>query len=282
MRHRRGKAQRDVEGLAGQSFSTTGRDREQTEAGVLFGGNVIQVPQLDSCARLHLGARRRIGSYLAFATAGTLTGAAVAAILAVTGGHSVSLAAVATASTLVAFFVGVKAAQVLLGYERIVLYELFLLALAATAVALELGELPLRAGLDLAVIGIGTMLVFGRIGCLRVGCCHGRPSRWGIVYGEDHARVGFLRCYVGVRLFAVQLVESAITAAIVGICIVVYLQFPAGQALCLYASLYGAVRFGLERIRGDDDRPHLGGVSEAQWLALVTAWAAAGAGQAWT
>jgi prolipoprotein diacylglyceryltransferase len=239
------------------------------------------MPQLDSCARLHLDARRRIGSYFGLGIVGTLTGAAVASALAIAGGYSVLLAAAATVSTITAFFVGVKTAQVLLGHERIVLYELFLHALASTAVILEILGLPLRAGLDLTVIGIGVMLVFGRVGCLQVGCCHGRPARWGIVYGQDHARSGFASCYVGVRLFAVQLVEAVVTAAIVAICALVYVRYPAGQALCLYASLYGPVRFGLELVRGDDDRPHLAGASEAQWLALVTGWCAAWAGEGW-
>lgn len=247
----------------------------------MFNENVVRSLQLDSCARLHVGVGRRVGSYLALGTVGGLAGAAVATIIAVAGGHSAALAAIVTASTLGSFLAAVKATQIFLGYERIVLYELFLLALVTTGVVLVSIGQPLRAGLDVATIGIGTMLVFGRIGCLRVGCCHGRPAEWGIVYGDDHALAGFLPCYVGVRLFAVQLIEAMITAAIVAVCIGAYLRYPAGQALCLYASLYGVARFGLERLRGDVERPYVLGISEAQWLAFVTCWAATWAGHEW-
>lgn len=240
------------------------------------------LPQLDSCARLHVGSRRRIGSYFALGLLGTAVGATIATVSALANDHTVSLPALLTVTAIVSFVAGVKLGQVLVGYERIVLYELFLLALAADTAALAIADLPIREGLDIAVIGVGTMLVFGRIGCLRVGCCHGRPARWGIVYGDEHVRAGFPARYGGVRLFPVQLVESALTAAIVSAALLAYAWHPPGEALCLYVSVYGVIRFGLELLRGDADRQFLVGASEAQWLALITCWAAAATASTWS
>lgn len=43
----------------------------------------------------------------------------------------------------------------------------------------------------------------------------------------------------------------------------------AGSVLAWYLVAYDLVRFGLEFLRGDDDRPYLWGFSQAQWLALT-------------
>jgi len=44
---------------------------------------------------------------------------------------------------------------------------------------------------------------------------------------------------------------------------------PAGAALAWYTMTYGAVRFGLEFLRGDPDRPYWLGYSESQWISLL-------------
>jgi prolipoprotein diacylglyceryltransferase len=227
-------------------------------------------------------AKQRIGSYFALGAVGTLAGAALVCMIAIARNLPPMLPVVLTVTAVATLFASVKVTQLVVGYERIVLYELFLLALAAAGVALELTGLPVRSGLDLAAIGIGTMLIFGRIGCLRVGCCHGRPAEWGIVYGDEHAREGFPTHYVGVRLFGVQLIESAVTALLVVLSVLIFLAFVPGQALCFYASTYGVSRFGLELLRGDDERPIFAGASEAQWLALATSCAALVAACAWS
>ena len=86
--------------------------------------------------------------------------------------------------------------------------------------------------LDVTALGLGVFLTCGRCGCLMVGCCHGKPFRWGVRYGEAHAREGFPAVYVGARLFPVQALEAVIVAAVVSACAVaIVLGAPAGTAV---------------------------------------------------
>jgi len=230
--------------------------------------------RLDSCARLHLDRAGRFGSYFWLGAVGWGLGLALALAVGIARDVPAGVLVTVAAAPSVSFLIGVKVSFILFGYERLVLYELVALALAVTAAALAALGLPVLPGLDLVALGMGMFLVFGRLGCLHVGCCHGRPARWGIAYGDDHARTGFTRDYVGVRLFPVQLVESLATLAITGACAAAYLVGdPApGVVLALYLILYAPVRFALELWRGDDDRPHILGVSEAQLIAVASAW----------
>src|SRR5262249_61119424 len=93
------------------------------------------------------------------------------------------------------------------GQERIIYYPHEIAVSLAAAGLLWLTSEPLLPYLDITILGIGAFLACGRIGCLMVGCCHGRPSGWGIRYTPDHAAAGFTDYYVGVVLFPIQLVE---------------------------------------------------------------------------
>jgi prolipoprotein diacylglyceryltransferase len=240
------------------------------------------VPRLDSCARLHLDAGGRLGSYFGMGLIGTLAGGAVVVGLGLRAGAGATTLAIAVAAPVLSFLFAVKVAHILSGFERIVLYEKFAAALGGSALALHLFGEPVRAGLELVTLGVGTFLVFGRIGCLRVGCCHGRPHRHGIVYGDAHAAAGFPGHLVGVRLFPVQLVESLVTGIIVGMAAVIFaFRHRPGEVVAYYFALYAGARFALELIRGDDDRPHALGLSEAQWIAVGSAWLCALAGSSW-
>jgi prolipoprotein diacylglyceryltransferase len=238
--------------------------------------------RLDSCARLHLDGKGRLGSYFWMGLFGTLAGAAVIMALGLRARAATPMLAIAILAPVASFLIAVKVAHILSGYERIVLYEKFAAALGGSALAFILADQPVRAGLDLVTLGVGTFLVFGRLGCLRVGCCHGRPHRHGIVYGEAHGQTGFPAHLIGVRLFPVQLVESLVTLMVVAMAAVIY-GFPhrPGEVLAYYFALYAGIRFVLELIRGDDDRPHALGLSEAQWIALLSAWLVAAAGRSW-
>lgn len=225
---------------------------------------------LDSCARLHLDRNGRFGSYFYLGLAGVLVGFVVI----VTAGHlsGATTKAIVVGSPMLAFLVAVKLSHIIFGYERIVLYEKLGAALGGSALALHLAGEPVLAGLDLGVLGLGTFLVFGRLGCLHVGCCHGRPHRFGIIYGDQHARAGFTHYYVGVRLFPIQLLESVLTLGLVVASIAAYSRpHGPGEIVAGYLLGYAVVRFALELGRGDDDRPYLFGASEAQWIAVVSA-----------
>jgi hypothetical protein len=124
--------------------------------------------------------------------------------------------------------------------------------------------------LDVVALGLGTFLVYGRVGCLLAGCCHGRPHRWGVRYRSNHAADGFTPLYVGVRLFPIQAIESlwVLGAVVVGSGLVLR-GSPSGSAFAWYVTAYGSGRFVFEFARGDATRAYLWGFSEAQWTSLL-------------
>jgi hypothetical protein len=139
-----------------------------------------------------------------------------------------------------------------------------------TAILLWLLRQPILPYLDLTILGIGVFLACGRIGCFMVGCCHGRPCRWGVCYSKEHAKAGFTSYYVGVRLFPVQLVESlwVFSITVVGIILVSHSRNP-GEALAWYVIMYDTGRFCFEFMRGDKDRSYYLGFSQPQWISLI-------------
>jgi xanthosine utilization system XapX-like protein len=168
------------------------------------------------------------------------------------------------------FVVLVMVTKILIGEEVIVYYHHEIGTVAMTATLLRVTGQPVLPYLDITVLGIGLFLACGRLGCLAVGCCHGRPSRWGFKYNYEHARAGFPSYLVGVRLFPVQAVESHAALAIVlaGITLLIRGSAP-GRVLEWYVMSYGVARFCLEFMRGDAERPYWLGFSEAQWTSLI-------------
>jgi hypothetical protein len=144
---------------------------------------------------------------------------------------------------------------------------------AAIVVAIGLVALtgqPLLPTLDLAVPGLAIFLVFGRLGCLIASCCHGRPAVRGIRYGARHVTDGLAPEYVGVPLIPVAAFEAAVLAVLAVVTTCMNLAAAtAGAAFATYVLGHVGVRFWLEFLRGDEDRPHLAGFSEAQWTAMA-------------
>ena len=120
------------------------------------------------------------------------------------------------------------------------------------------------------MLGIGAMQGIGRIGCFMVGCCHGRPARIGFRYSQTHSRYGFPRRLLDLRLFPVQLVESAWVLFSVGVGVALVLRGASpGAGLSAYLVLFAAGRFCLEVLRGDRWRRQFGYFSEAQWVSYA-------------
>jgi len=140
-----------------------------------------------------LDRRKRFSSYFWCGVAGGIAGIIVIVALAVLREGARPSAWLAIGIPIPVFFVSIKIAHIFAGHERIVFYEKFLAMLAATALALVLTDRPVWPGVELATIGIMTALALGRLGCLRVGCCHGRPYHWGIAYADEHVAAGFPR-----------------------------------------------------------------------------------------
>jgi prolipoprotein diacylglyceryltransferase len=214
--------------------------------------------------------RRRICAYQFFGFAGLTLAAALTSSLAYYRGLSPFVLAAILGAGVAIFFVLILARVAVTGEERITYYHHELAVLAGGALLLKfLGE-PLLPYLDLTVLGIGVFLMLGRVGCFRMGCCHGRPHPRGVRYRQEHAETGFSCEYVGVPLFPIQLVESGwVLSIVVAGTAMVLAGWPDGAALSFYAVAYGIGRFGFEFLRGDAGRRYQWGFSEAQWFSVA-------------
>lgn len=158
------------------------------------------------------------------------------------------------------------------GKENIVYYHHEIAIIITSAIAMFLMGQPVLTYLDPVLLGIGTLTCIGRWGCYNVGCCHGLPSnnQIGVVYGEDHAKKGFPRYYVGLKMFPIPIVESISLFLIISGGIFIILNgYTAGTVLVWYTVVYGCIRFCLEYFRGDPGRPYFLFLSEAQWTTLI-------------
>jgi hypothetical protein len=216
---------------------------------------------------------RRWNSYFVCGCAGYLVGLAIAMWLADQAGLGVGARLAIALVPLAAFLTAAALSTAIAGYQRIVFYEKAVVAIGLGVVGAHAAGAPWLVALDAATLGVGGFLACGRLGCLRVACCHGRPARWGIRYGADHVDAGLDPRFSGIPLLPVQLAD-AIAAAVLTVtgCVIARHAVP-GAAAAVWTAGYGLARFALESVRGDD-RPHALGVSEAQYFAAATTWVA--------
>ena len=213
---------------------------------------------------------RRIPAFQLFGILGWISAIGLACWLTGRQGWPLWVTGLLAALSIVTFVVLVAAVKLLTGEENIVYYHHEIAVAAISTLTLWLLGRPVLPYLDAVFMGLGLFLAWGRLGCFMVGCCHGRPCSWGVCYGPEHARAGFSRHLVGVRLFPIQLVEALIVAATVAAgAILIQRDVAPGTALAVYSIVYGLARFGLELFRGDVARPYWRGASEAQWTSFV-------------
>lgn len=168
------------------------------------------------------------------------------------------------------FLALVMLTKIITGEESITYYHHEIAVVTIAALLLSMLRQPILPYLDVTILGVGIFLACGRVGCLMVGCCYGRPHHLGMCYNEDHAAAGFSSYYVGVRLFPVQALESLWVFCIVIIgSITVMKGSPAGESFALYVVAYDIGRFCFEFLRGDARRRYYLGFSEAQWISLL-------------
>ena len=158
----------------------------------------------------------------------------------------------------------------LLIWARKGIYHYQILSIASAIVFLWLIEEPILLYVDVLVIGFTGAQINGRIGCLMVGCCHGRPHPWGVCYGEKHVEAGYRNYLQGARLLPVQLFEAIwlLFLTIIAIIFLLNGHIP-GEVLAWYVVGYGTGRFFLEFLRADTDRLYFQQFSEAQWTTLI-------------
>lgn len=234
---------------------------------------------LDKLARTDL---QRFGkSWPAFRVCG-YAGLLFAVVLSITLVNRLDLslrviAVILTASTLT-FLAVAMATKIITGTERLIFYHDFIGVVAVTSALLWLLGQPVLPYLDVTVLGVGAFLACGRVGCLMVGCCHGRPSRLGICYGEAHAAAGFTRHLVGVRLFPVQAVESLwVLCIVLAGCGLIWLNRTPGEATALFVMAYCPARFFFEVARWRPAREYFRGLTQPQWTSPILMTFVAGA-----
>jgi hypothetical protein len=219
--------------------------------------------------RMVIGARSFSTFHLCGA-AGLILSLALTAALVLRLGLSLPILAAMAAAAVGAFLTLAMLTKIATGHESITYYHHHIAALVSAAGIALLSGGPVLSYLDIAVLGIGLFLACGRVGCLMVGCCHGRPSERGIRYRAEHSTQGFTSLLVGVPLVPVQALESLWVVTIVAAGAAwIWGGAAPGAALAAYTAWYASGRFFLEFLRGDSARPYLLGFSEAQWTSAI-------------
>lgn len=224
---------------------------------------------LDSLPRTRFGSlAREAPAFRSMGIAGFYVAMGVTIGVGLGRGRSLALLLLLSGVCGLSFFAYALFRRWLTGREELVLLEHVWFALACCVGALKLLHVPVLGALDAVVCGLAFFLLFGRLGCVLVGCCHGQPSRFGVRYGESHVADGFPVHLVDVRLFPLQLVEAGGLGLIGVVSSLFALRGVEGSALTFFMVGYAVLRFGLEGLRGDA-RPHLLGISQSRWMAIA-------------
>ncbi|MCX6597672.1 MAG: prolipoprotein diacylglyceryl transferase [Acidobacteria bacterium] len=207
-------------------------------------------------------------AFQVFAGAGLAAGMTVFIGSVLLSGLSAAIACLVVLNCLAAFFTFAFLRQRITGRETHVLFEQLLLALAVSTGTLWLTGAPLGPYLDRFTAALAVLLSSGRLGCLSAGCCHGWPSRTGIVYREASGSRAVVRHLVGVRLFPVAALES-VGLAILALVMLAALPVAApGRIGLFFLAGYSILRYWVEGFRGDR-RPHVFGLSRARWCSAA-------------
>lgn len=226
---------------------------------------------LDKLARTEVQIfRKQRSAYQVCGYTGLILGALLGMTLAACRGLSLWTLVGLTGTAMLTFLGLVMITKIITGEEQIIYYHHEIAIMIMAGLFLKLLNQPVLPYLDITILGIGTFLACGRVGCLMVGCCHGKPHKWGVCYRQEHAEAGFTHYYVGIRLFPIQAVESlwVLFLVIVGTAFVLGKHTP-GEALAWYVINYDIGRFLLEFFRGDPERPYYWGFSEGQWISVI-------------
>jgi prolipoprotein diacylglyceryltransferase len=227
------------------------------------------------CTTIQLGSR----TLPAFRSAG-IVGFYAAVLTAITtaliaGSSPIGAVGVAIVAAL-SFFAYAFARRFVSGTERLVAFEHVWVAFGAVALFAAAAGLPVAPLFDVLAVSLAIFLAVGRVGCALAGCCHGLPSRTGILYppGQQLPDAGS-----GERLLPVQLIEaSALTLVWLGG--LVAARAVSGTATVWFLLTVAVIRFGTDGLRGDA-RPQLLGVSSTRIMACTQLCAGLVAAEAW-
>ncbi|MFO7564128.1 MAG: prolipoprotein diacylglyceryl transferase [Enhygromyxa sp.] len=207
---------------------------------------------------------RTLPTFLVVGTIGAVVGHLVMHVLAAVSGRSLLVTMAIGPIAVAVFFGSSLVRRRITGRESFVMQEQFALVLLVSAAVLYAAGLPVLEYLDFLTAGLAAFLVFGRIGCTLVGCCHGVPTSLGIVYPpECHGPDGPYP-----RRLPVQLISAACWVVLAILAATLSLSRAPGTAMAVVLILHGELRVGLEVLRGDSRR-HVLGLSVGQIFALA-------------
>jgi len=212
---------------------------------------------------------RRFSGYFCFVVVGLMSAITLALILTFISGASALVTIGMICLNVVILLSFAMATKIAWGFEQYTFYHYMAMVLFCTPFLLRSFGQPVFPYLDLLSLALILNLAVGRIGCFIVGCCHGKPCKWGVLYGKKHIHSTFTPFYLGVRLFPLQLLELVLVLITVIAGSWMFVASPAGYAFSWVVISYGLERYILEYYRGDAGRPFLKGFSEAQWTSLI-------------
>lgn len=151
----------------------------------------------------------------------------------------------------------------------LVFYGGVLLAVPVAVWYMKRNGMDLWNTADIFAPSIAIGHVFGRLGCLAAGCCHGRAAEglpWGIIFTDPECLAP-----TNVLLHPTQLYESA-GEFIIFITLVLLRTNKSftGQLFMMYLILYAVLRFIVEFFRGDAGRGFImEGLSISQGISIL-------------
>lgn len=212
---------------------------------------------------------RRFSGYFCFVVVGLISAIMLALALTFISGASALVTIGMICLNVIILLSFAMATKIAWGFERYTFYHYMAMVLFCTPFLLRAFGQPVFPYLDLLSLALILNLAVGRIGCFIVGCCHGKPCKWGVLYGKKHVHSTFTPFYLGVRLFPLQLLELLLVFITVAVGSWMFVASPAGYAFSWVVISYGLERYILEFYRGDAGRPFLKGFSEAQWTSFI-------------
>lgn len=138
----------------------------------------------------------------------------------------------------------------------LIFYGGFIAAALGVVVFARMRKLPLLTVGDFTVSALPLGHAFGRTGCFLNGCCYGAPTDlpWAVYTAEAMRH-------------PVQLYETVFNLTLYAVLHLVLRRQRPGQVIAVYLLAYGAWRFGIEFLRGDD-RLRTGGLDAAQLISI--------------
>jgi phosphatidylglycerol---prolipoprotein diacylglyceryl transferase len=151
----------------------------------------------------------------------------------------------------------------------LVFYGGVLLAVPVAVWHIRRTGLDLWSTADIFAPSIAIGHVFGRLGCLAAGCCHGKAAEnlpWGIIFTDPECLAP-----MNVLLHPTQLYESA-GELIIFLALIMLRNHKSftGQLFMMYLILYAVLRFIVEFFRGDVGRGFImGNLSVSQGISIL-------------